>query len=118
MTNMRIMASLLIQTAPDTAPLRGIYDVHPTSGKVRRGHDGGCEACRPAFAGTVCAFSSSFLGSSQFPQSGVISSRRARLAGAVVSKPPAGTHTRSGAAQGAEQSQAVSPLDKGIFIYK
>jgi len=31
---------------PNTAPLRGIFDVHLTPDKVRRDHGGGCEARR------------------------------------------------------------------------
>ena len=36
--NPRVVRSV---NAPNTAPLRGIYDVHPIPGKERRGHGGG-----------------------------------------------------------------------------
>jgi hypothetical protein len=31
----------MVKTPPNTAPQRGIHDVHPIPDKVRRGHGGG-----------------------------------------------------------------------------
>jgi hypothetical protein len=71
----------------NTAPQRGIYDVHPNPDKVRRGRGGGTAARRDSVRVFTCACGTpscvrcrevqagSFLGSSPFLQNGVISSR-------------------------------------------
>jgi len=50
-----------------------LRDVHPIPGKERRGHGGGCEACRPW--GRRARFQAVCVAWSWFRQSGVVSSR-------------------------------------------